>query len=139
MDANALLSHILYQTRQNVEFLIAQKQISSEVGQDILRKIPSTPASVEFPSASPGVTVSELARRTSTLSVSPSGTATATTTVETTTQAVSGPTSGYPPPISAPSYPPPPAHGPPVLFRAKALWDYSQVNLRFTVLVTRGH
>ncbi|KAJ6612278.1 SH3 domain-containing protein [Mycena sp. CBHHK59/15] len=42
MDS-ALLAHILSQTRQNVELLISQRQISAADGQDILAKLPNTP------------------------------------------------------------------------------------------------
>ncbi|TFY68017.1 hypothetical protein EVG20_g3718 [Dentipellis fragilis] len=40
-DTAALMSHIVSQTRQNVEFLMSQNEISREAGHDILRKLPS--------------------------------------------------------------------------------------------------
>ncbi|KAJ6577344.1 hypothetical protein B0H19DRAFT_1119333 [Mycena capillaripes] len=43
MDSSALLAHIVSQTRQNVEFLISQRQISPENGRDILSKLPNAP------------------------------------------------------------------------------------------------
>ncbi|KAJ7914885.1 hypothetical protein B0H13DRAFT_2001510 [Mycena leptocephala] len=43
MDSSALLAHIVSQTRQNVEFLISQRQISPTDGRDILAKLPNAP------------------------------------------------------------------------------------------------
>ncbi|KAK7032890.1 SH3-domain-containing protein [Favolaschia claudopus] len=40
MDSSALLAHIVSQTRQNVEFLISQRQISPADGRDIMAKLP---------------------------------------------------------------------------------------------------
>lgn len=39
-NADALLSHILSQTKANIDFLISQKQISQADGRDILAKLP---------------------------------------------------------------------------------------------------
>ena len=39
-DASALLAHIVSQTRSNIEFLIAQHQISEPDGQAIIAKLP---------------------------------------------------------------------------------------------------
>lgn len=44
-DPSALLNHIISQTKQNIEFLIAQKHISQTDGQAILAKIPSADTS----------------------------------------------------------------------------------------------
>lgn len=48
IDSNALLAHIISQTRQNVEFLMNQNHITAADGRDILAKItvPSSPSSV---------------------------------------------------------------------------------------------
>ncbi|KAJ7454815.1 hypothetical protein FB451DRAFT_1342415 [Mycena latifolia] len=43
MDSSALLAHIVSQTRQNVEFLISQRQISPTDGREILTKLPPVP------------------------------------------------------------------------------------------------
>ena len=40
-DHSALLAHIVSQTRQNVEFLIAQNEISRDAGQRILNQLPT--------------------------------------------------------------------------------------------------
>ena len=40
-DTSALLAHIVSQTRQNVEFLIAQDEISRDAGQRILAQLPN--------------------------------------------------------------------------------------------------
>lgn len=45
MDTHPFVAHILSQTRQNLEFLIAQNQISENDGRDILAKL-SAPAAV---------------------------------------------------------------------------------------------
>ncbi|KAJ7183119.1 hypothetical protein C8R46DRAFT_1209291 [Mycena filopes] len=47
MDSSALLAHIVSQTRQNVEFLISQQQISAADGRDILAKLPISMAALE--------------------------------------------------------------------------------------------
>lgn len=39
-NADALLAHILSQTKANIDFLISQKQISQADGRDILAKLP---------------------------------------------------------------------------------------------------
>ncbi|KAJ7086059.1 SH3 domain-containing protein [Mycena belliarum] len=41
MDSSALLAHIVSQTRQNIEFLISQRQISPSNGREILAKLPA--------------------------------------------------------------------------------------------------
>jgi hypothetical protein len=41
VDTSALLAHIVSQTRQNVEFLIAQDEISRDAGQRILAQLPN--------------------------------------------------------------------------------------------------
>lgn len=40
-DSAALIAHIVSQTRQNVEFLISQNELSRDAGRDILSKLPS--------------------------------------------------------------------------------------------------
>jgi hypothetical protein len=40
-DTSALLAHIVSQTRQNVEFLMAQDEISRDAGQRILAQLPN--------------------------------------------------------------------------------------------------
>jgi hypothetical protein len=40
-DHSALLAHIVSQTRQNVEFLVAQDEISRDAGQRILNQLPT--------------------------------------------------------------------------------------------------
>jgi len=41
-DHSALLAHIVSQTRQNVEFLMAQDEISRDAGQRILAQLPNS-------------------------------------------------------------------------------------------------
>ena len=41
-DHSALLAHVISQTRQNVEFLIAHNEISREGGQRILAQLPNS-------------------------------------------------------------------------------------------------
>jgi hypothetical protein len=41
VDQSALLAHIVSQTRQNVEFLMAQDEISRDAGQRILAQLPN--------------------------------------------------------------------------------------------------
>jgi hypothetical protein len=41
-DHSALLAHIVSQTRQNVEFLVAQNEISRDAGQRILSQLPNS-------------------------------------------------------------------------------------------------
>ncbi|KAJ7220025.1 SH3 domain-containing protein [Mycena pura] len=61
MDSRALLAHIVSQTRQNVEFLMSQNQISPVDGGEILAKLPRAP---ETPMAA-------LEQRTQNLLISP--------------------------------------------------------------------
>ncbi|CAK5268609.1 unnamed protein product [Mycena citricolor] len=42
MDVSALVSHIITQTRQNVEFLMSQNHISPSEGREILARLPNT-------------------------------------------------------------------------------------------------
>ncbi|KAG6820977.1 hypothetical protein H0H93_008606 [Arthromyces matolae] len=150
MDAAALLGYVLSQTKQNIEFLVAQKQISKEIGNEILAKIPKAPSAADA-----------LAKQTQNLSISsptsaahgsPSshgyeasyssppgyGAPPAAAAVHT---AASATTPGYGASYtSLPSNHPPPAVAAPtthvstsvsslppgVLFRAKALWDYNE-------------
>jgi hypothetical protein len=39
-DSSALMAHVVSQTRQNIEFLMAQNEIPRSVGQDMLTKLP---------------------------------------------------------------------------------------------------
>ncbi|KAK7454505.1 hypothetical protein VKT23_011259 [Stygiomarasmius scandens] len=45
IDGQAFLEHVVAQTRQNVDFLISQKQISPEAGREILSRLPPPGAS----------------------------------------------------------------------------------------------
>ncbi|KAG5342945.1 hypothetical protein C0989_005894 [Termitomyces sp. Mn162] len=119
MDVTALLAHILTQTRQNIDFLVAQKQISHDVANEILAKLPK-----------PGSSVDALAKKTETLAIS--APAPAAHTPAPTTPAYGQ--SSY----SSPPYQPPSATGvapvsasaptlpPGVIYRAKALWNYNE-------------
>lgn len=44
-DPAALIAHIVSQTRQNIEFLISQNELSRDSGRDILSKLPSSSSS----------------------------------------------------------------------------------------------
>ncbi|THV02814.1 SH3-domain-containing protein [Dendrothele bispora CBS 962.96] len=44
IDGQAFLDHLIAQTRQNVDFLVAQKQISPEAAREILARLPSPPS-----------------------------------------------------------------------------------------------
>lgn len=41
-DHSALLAHIVSQTRQNIDFLVAQNEISRDAGQRILSQLPGS-------------------------------------------------------------------------------------------------
>jgi hypothetical protein len=61
-DHSALLAHIVSQTRQNVEFLMAQNEISRDVGQGILSNLPTAS----------DITVRELSEQTRRMAIPPS-------------------------------------------------------------------
>jgi hypothetical protein len=101
-DSSALLAHIVSQTRQNVEFLMAHNEISRNEGQVILAKLPTAN----------DITVRELSDQTRRMAIPPS----------------SPPTSSYdslpgPPVRRVPPTQPQPQ---PSLQRAKALWAYNE-------------
>ncbi|KAI0067357.1 SH3-domain-containing protein [Artomyces pyxidatus] len=97
-DYAALIAHIISQTRQNVDFLVSQNQLSPDAGQDILSKLPtaSDPA------------LRELSDQTRRMTI-PSP----------------GPASSYGPPTRRDVPPPPPRSS---TQRAKALWAYNENN-----------
>ena len=103
-DPSALLAHIVSQTRQNVEFLMAHNEISRDAGQDILAKLPTAS----------DITARELSDQTRRMTIRPS----------------SPPTSSYDHPSAPPPGPPvrrvPPAQPQPSMQRAKALWSYNE-------------
>lgn len=100
MDSQALLAYIFSQTRQNIEFLIAQKQIEPNDGRHILQKL-SAPIQLQTPSTPPP----SLTQHTQNLSIS---------SVPETRVATSTGLTG-PPPV-----------GPAALFQARALWNYNE-------------
>ena len=104
-DRSALLSHIVSQTRQNVEFLIAQNEISRDAGQRILTQLPS----------SSDLAVRDLSEQTRLMTI-PSPSPQPTTSTE------------YDRPSAPPSGPPARrnAHQPPSVQQAKALWAYNE-------------
>ncbi len=113
-DPSALIAHIVSQTRQNVEFLISQGEISRDVGQGILAKLPTAS----------DVALRDLSEQTRRMTI-PS-------------PPLSQPSIDY---TSPPSGPParrnvPPQ--PPTIHRAKALWSYNENGLvgivQFTLL-----
>jgi LAS seventeen-binding protein 1/2 len=103
-DHSALLAHIVSQTRQNVEFLVAQNEISRDAGQRILSQLPGASDAA----------VLELAEQTGRMTIpSPP----------------SQPSNEYDRPPGPPSGPlvrrnSPPSQ--PSLQRAKALWSYNE-------------
>ncbi|KAG6862238.1 hypothetical protein C0995_002169 [Termitomyces sp. Mi166 len=109
MDAAALLAHILSQTRQNVDFLVAQKQISQDVANEILAKLPK-----------PGVSIDVLAKKTQDLAISTPAPAAHTPTAASPYGQASSAAGATSSPVPAPTL------APGVIFRAKALWDYNE-------------
>ncbi|THH21262.1 hypothetical protein EW146_g246 [Bondarzewia mesenterica] len=103
-DTQALVSHIVSQTRQNVEFLVSQDEISREAGREILAKLPSASTA----------SILALSEQTSRLMI-PEPT-------------ISAPVSPPPPastelgPPVRRNVPPPPVQ----LSRAKAIWGYNE-------------
>jgi hypothetical protein len=103
-DHSALVAHIVSQTRQNVEFLMAQDEISRDAGQRILAQLPTAS----------DVTVRELSDQTRRLTIpTPSP----------------QPSNEYDRPPGPPSGPPV-RHTPqpqPSMQRARALWNYNDL------------
>ncbi|KAF9463840.1 hypothetical protein BDZ94DRAFT_1257563 [Collybia nuda] len=115
MNPAALLAHIVSQTRQNVEFLISQNQISVDNGRDILAKLPSP-----SPSSSDAY-IEPLIQRTQNITLQSPPTSTTTTVV---TSPVPNPTLNLAHTTQSTESPPP--AGPAVLFQAKAMWNYNE-------------
>jgi hypothetical protein len=102
-DPSALLAHIVSQTRQNVEFLMAQNEISRDAGQRILGQLPN----------SSDVALRDLSEQTRRMTIpTPS----------------SQPPMEYGRPPAPPSGPPVRRNTqqPPSLQQAKALWAYNE-------------
>jgi hypothetical protein len=102
-DHSALLAHIVSQTRQNVEFLIAQDEISRDAGHRILNQLPTAS----------DVTVRELSEQTRRMAIPSSP---------------PQPSIEYDRPPGPPPSGPPVRRIPqsqPALQRAKALWSYN--------------
>ena len=97
-DHSALLAHIISQTRQNVDFLVAHDEISRDAGQRILAQLPN---SSDFAVRD----LSEQTRR----------------------MRIPSPTPEYDRPPAPPSGPPARRNTqqPPRLQQAKALWTYN--------------
>jgi LAS seventeen-binding protein 1/2 len=115
-DSSALLSHILSQTRQNIELLMAHNQIPRYIGQDMLTKLPTASDAA----------VRDLSEQTRRMTI-PS-------------PPLPPPSINYSPPPGPPSGPParrivPPPQ--PRIQRAKALWAYNEnasVSLSYQIL-----
>ncbi|KAH9974840.1 hypothetical protein BJV74DRAFT_863315 [Russula compacta] len=103
LDSSALIAHIVSQTRQNVEFLMAQNEISRDVGQGILAKLPT----------SNDLAIRELSEQTRRMTIP---------------APLSPPQIDYDPTPGPPSGPPARRIQPPQpsLQRAKALWTYNE-------------
>jgi hypothetical protein len=105
VDSSALLAHIVSQTRQNVEFLVAQDEISRDAGQRILAQLPNAS----------DVALRDLSEQTRRMTIP-----------------VPAPSPQPPIDYDRPSAPPsgPPARRnaqqPPSLQQAKALWAYNE-------------
>jgi len=107
-DPSALIAHIVSQTRENVEFLMSQGEISRDVGHGILAKLPTTS----------DVALRDLSEQTRRMTI-PS-------------PPLSQPSIDYGSPHRPPSGPPvrrnvPPSQ--PSMQRAKALWSYNENGL----------
>ncbi|KAI0249899.1 SH3 domain-containing protein [Lactifluus subvellereus] len=104
-DSSALVAHIVSQTRQNIEFLMAQSEIPRSAGQDILAKLPTAN----------DVVLRDLSEQTRRMTLpSPS---------------LPQPSVDYPPPGGPPSGPPVRrvvTSPQPNVQRAKALWGYNE-------------
>jgi len=103
VDTDALVRHLIAQTRSNVSFLIAQNQISHAVGQEILDRLPSAGPSIPDP-------VTALSNQASNMRL-----------INPPSPLPSGPTS-YNAPSSGDFNPTPPSN----TVRAKALWGYNE-------------
>jgi len=104
VDQSALLAHIVSQTRQNVEFLMAQNEISRDAGQRILGQLPN----------SSDIAVRDISEQTGRMTIpSPS--------LE--------PAVEYDRPPAPPSGPPARRNTqqPPSMQKAKALWAYNDI------------
>jgi hypothetical protein len=104
-DHSALLAHIVSQTRQNVEFLMAQDEISRDAGQRILAQLPN----------SSDIALRDLSEQTRRMTIpSPSP--------------HPHPPTDYDRPIAPPPGPPAQRNPqqPPRLQQAKALWTYNE-------------
>jgi len=101
-DHSALLAHVISQTRQNVEFLIAHNEISREGGQRILAQLPN----------SSDVAVRDLSEQTRRMTIQ---------------EPYPQPPIQYDLPPAPPSGPPArrDAQQPPRMQQAKALWAYN--------------
>lgn len=128
-SSSPLIAHIVSQTRQNVEFLMAQNEIPRSVGQEILIKLPTTG----------DVALRDLSEQTGRMAIPSPPPPPSQPSVD--YRPPSGPPSGAPsgPSSGAPSGPPSGASlGPPVrrvapqsqpqprIQRAKALWAYNE-------------
>ncbi|KAL0954700.1 hypothetical protein HGRIS_003649 [Hohenbuehelia grisea] len=105
IDSDALLSHILSQTRQNVQFLIDQNHLSAVDGREIMARLPAGPNSVQ-----------DITQATQRLGFSAPTVAAV--------PAMSPPYNAQVHKANVPP-PPPPPQQPQYLFQAKALWDYN--------------
>ena len=104
-DPSGLMAHIVSQTRQNVEFLMSQGEITRDVGHGILAKLPTAS----------DVALRDLSDQTRRMTI-PS-------------PPLSQPSIDYAPPPGPPPGPPvrrnvPPSQ--PNVQRAKALWSYNE-------------
>jgi LAS seventeen-binding protein 1/2 len=111
--SSPLIAHIVSQTRQNVEFLMAQNEIPRSVGQDILTKLPTLG----------DVALRDLSEQTSRMTIPSPPPPSSRPSVD------YRPPSG--PPSVAPSGPParrvaPQSQPQPRIQRAKALWAYNE-------------
>ncbi|KAF8070193.1 SH3 domain-containing protein [Lyophyllum atratum] len=117
MDAAPLLAHILSQTKQNIEFLVAQKQISTGDGRDILSRLPNAPQALGYKTeALISKSEAALVQQTQRLSFNASSSSIPS----------SAATPAYTPDPPAPYQPPPAAASHGVSFQARASWDYNE-------------
>ncbi|EIM90807.1 SH3-domain-containing protein [Stereum hirsutum FP-91666 SS1] len=145
-DPAALIAHIVSQTRQNIEFLISQNELSRDSGRDILSKLPSSSSSSTSNNDHNIMALSDATRRMTIPepSSSPAHSHNMPMPGGMMNSAVSTPQGPPPGRVTSPySSPPPHAHhapppdfGPPVrrgvpppgpkVVRAKALWSYNE-------------
>ncbi|KAJ3822569.1 SH3 domain-containing protein [Lentinula raphanica] len=97
VDSEALVQHLIAQTRSNISFLISQHQIAPNVGREILDRLPNAGPSIPDP-------VTALSEQASNIHISGS--------------------SSPPPPVAygTRDYPPTPVS----VVKAKALWGYNE-------------